>query len=107
MKPIINRQPITNKDGITDEEFYYMLCRRMKKMTSIKQNKLELHDMSQGWTVDITSVHDISLYNIKRIHDNQASHKAWLKDMIDRDEIQIISYHHPASDEYYRGGNNG
>tara|TARA_R110001606_G_scaffold306128_3_gene453353 strand:- start:267 stop:566 length:300 start_codon:yes stop_codon:yes gene_type:complete len=32
MKPIINRQPITNKDGITDEEFYYMLCRRMKEM---------------------------------------------------------------------------
>ena len=76
-------------------------------MTSIKQNKLELHDMSQGWTVDITSVHDISMYNIQRLQGNQEVHKQWLKDMIDRDEIQIISYYHPDSDEYYRGVNRG
>ena len=73
----------------------------------MKQNKLELHDMSQGWTVDITSVHDISMYNIQRLQGNQEVHKQWLKDMIDRDEIQIISYYHPDSDEYYRGVNRG
>jgi hypothetical protein len=32
MKPIINLQPITNKDGIMGEGFYYMECRRKNQM---------------------------------------------------------------------------
>ena len=43
----------------------------------------------------------------RKLLEKQEVHKQWLKDMIDRDEIQIISYYHPDSDEYYRGVNRG
>tara|TARA_R110000803_G_scaffold6908_3_gene22292 strand:- start:507 stop:743 length:237 start_codon:yes stop_codon:yes gene_type:complete len=70
------------------------------------QNKLELHDTSKGWSIQIRpTIYDIKLDTIERLQQNKTCHKQWLKDMVDLEEILIISYHHPDSDEYYRGGN--